>query len=132
MVPGVAFEWDCAVTGVVDSERQAVPRAELVAIVECARYVDCAQDLHVASDHANIVTAFAGGRAHTAKLANSDLWWELWEILDSRPASSRLSHIPSHLLEDEKKRERFQDIVDWGHVARNSLADRLADDRASE
>eukprot|EP00959_Pyramimonas_sp_CCMP1952_P110106 2303654-Pyramimonas_sp.AAC.1 len=89
MVPGEEFEWDCAVTGAVDSERQTAPRAELVAIVGCVRYVDRAQDLHVVSDHANIVKAFAGGRSHTSKLANSDLWWELWELLDSRPAPFR-------------------------------------------
>eukprot|EP00959_Pyramimonas_sp_CCMP1952_P383285 8031405-Pyramimonas_sp.AAC.1 len=132
MVPRSDSDWDCAVTGVLDSKRQTVPRAELAAIVECLRLVGTSQDLHVVSDHYNIVQAFLSGKAHSSKLANYDLWWEFWELLDSRTASFRLCHVPSHLLEDPVKFARFGDSANWDHVVLNVLADSLADARAEE
>ena len=130
--PSDDFDWDCGVTGVLDSVRQTVPRAELAAIVECLRCVDPAQDLRVVTDHANIVKGFLAGRAASARLANFDLWWEFWQLLSERTGDFQLSHVPSHLLDDSQKLARFGDSVDWDHVVLNSVADELADLRARE
>ena len=113
--------------GALHGDRQTVPRAELVAILDLL--AKTSGDIVIYTDHLNIVKGFAKGKSWTTRSENSDLWDEFWELSKEGGRRITLLKVPAHLDDPQKIREAMEslgpEVIVGNHVA-DALAGRAA------
>ena len=106
---------------------QTTPRGELYAILLVVRNVS-EGELMIKSDSKISVDLFRAGKARCLEAANSDLWAELWQLLDEKPLSLALHWVKGHGDVPETYDRYALNPLD---VVGNVLADQLADHAAT-
>ena len=102
---------------------QTSPRGELYAILLVVRNVS-EGNLCIKSDSKISVDLFRAGKERCLEAANSDLWAEIWQLLDDKPLRLTLQWVKGHGDVPETYDRYALNPLD---VVGNVLADQLAD-----
>ena len=105
---------------------QSVPRGELFAIVYLLQRVSPLSQIEFVTDNLKVHDTYHKGREYAQKSVNSDLYEELFDLIDHHLIRFSLRWMPSHLKPEDPR----PDGVTEADIVGNSFADILAGDAA--
>ena len=105
---------------------QSVPRGELFAVVYLLQRVPPYSQIEFVTDNLKVHDTYQKGREHAQTSVNSDLYKELFDLIDHHQLRFTLRWMPSHLKPEDPRPEG----VTEADIVGNSFADVLAGEAA--
>ena len=103
---------------------QTVPRGELYGILLIVRFAADGAKLDIRSDSKTNVDLFYTTSSNTLASTNGDLWYELWQLINSKSLDVTLTWVKGHC---ESNHVAAQFSLSLHDIYGNACADRLAD-----